>query len=260
MSSSRFFATPEFDPRVGVSLARSYYSLDFSGSQLAFSFPFSLLRPTIAQEAPNPVQARIAARGPATRLLASFEDKNPFSGGTVVVEHATDGAKALRLDRGYAAWDAPQDWSGYDYLKADIFSDSEGPTSLHIEMRDRSTRDYWTRLNYETMLPPGKSTLVLPLAQLYVGEKARPGRKLLLNAITQFVVGIDEKSSAPIYIDNIRLDRDVETSKAMFKGLSAYSFGPADGPLMPGFTRVDPSTVYSKGRGFGLKNAQIWRH
>ena len=28
---------------------------------------------------------------------------------------------------------------------------------------------------------------------------------------------------------------------------------------MPGFTRIDPSTVYSKGRGYGLKDAQIWR-
>ena len=28
---------------------------------------------------------------------------------------------------------------------------------------------------------------------------------------------------------------------------------------MPGFTRVDPSTVYSDGRGYGLKDAQIWR-
>jgi hypothetical protein len=205
------------------------------------------------------LSAQIAARGPATRSLASFEDKNPFSGGTVIADHASDGAKALRLDKGYAAWDAPQDWSGYDYLKADLFSDSKSPISLHIEMRDSATKDYWTRLNYETMLPPGKSTLVLPLAQLYVGEKARPGRKLLLNAITQFVLGIDENATAPIYIDNLRLDRDTETAKTMFKGLSAYSFGPPDGPLMPGFTRVDPSTVYSVGRGYGLKNAQIFR-
>jgi hypothetical protein len=192
-------------------------------------------------------------------VLASFKDTNPFSGGTVVAEHAAAGAKSLRLDHGYAVWDAAQDWSGYDYLKANVFSDSESPTPLHIEMRDRSTRDYWTRLNYETMLPPGKSTLVLPLGQLYVGEKARPGRKLLLGAITQLVFGIDEKAGGPIYLANVRLDRDIETSQTMFKGLSAFSFGPADGPLMPGFTRVDPSTVYSRGRGFGLKNAQIWR-
>jgi hypothetical protein len=221
-------------------------------------FVLALRVPTCHAGGAEP-KAQAVVPGPATRLLTSFEDKNPFSGGTVVADHATDGTKALRLDKGYAAWDGPQNWSGYDYLKADLYSDSESPVSLHSEMRDRNTKDYWTRVNYETLLPPGKSTLVLPLAQLYVGEKSRPGRKLLLNAITQLVVGIDEKASAPIYIDNIRLERDTETSKAMFPGLKAFSFGPPDGPLMPGFTRVDPSTAYNKGRGFGLKNAQIWR-
>ena len=114
-------------------------------------------------------------RGPATRSLASFEGKNPFSGGTVVADHASDGAKALRLDKGYAAWDARQDWSGYDYLKADLYSESKGPISLHVEMRDSATKDYWTRLNYETMLPPGKSTLVLPLANFMSARKRGRG-------------------------------------------------------------------------------------
>ena len=95
---------------------------------------------------------------------------------------------------------ARQDWSGYDYLKADLYSASKNPISLHVEMRDSAAPTTIGRaVNYETMLPPGKSTLVLPLAQLYVGEKARPGRKLLLNAITQFVLGIDEQAAAPIY-------------------------------------------------------------
>ena len=28
---------------------------------------------------------------------------------------------------------------------------------------------------------------------------------------------------------------------------------------MPGFTRIDPATLYSRGRGYGLKDARIWR-
>ena len=99
----------------------------------------------------------------------------------------------------------------------------------------------------------------VPIGQLFVGEKARPGRKLLLNAITHFVFGNYSQPAAPIYIANLRLERDTETQKAKFKGLHAFSFGPADGPLMPGFTRVDPSCTYSSGRGFGLKNAWVWR-
>jgi hypothetical protein len=205
------------------------------------------------------LHAHVAARGPATRQLTSFEEKSPFEGGTVVAEHATDGQKALRLDKGFAVWAGPQDWSGYDYLKADLYTDSTKPYSLYVEMHDASTNGYWTRVNYETLVPPGKSTLVLPLAQLYVGEKGRPGRKLILNAITRFVLSTGDQAPAPLYLDNLRLDRDTESAKTMFKGLYAFSLGPTSGPLMPGFTRIDPSTVYSPGRGYGLKDAQIWR-
>ena len=43
------------------------------------------------------------------------------------------------------------------------------------------------------------------------------------------------------------------------EGLFAFDLGPANSPLMPGFTRIDPSTVYGAGRGYGLKDAKIWR-
>lgn len=200
------------------------------------------------------------ASGPPQRLLTSFEEKkSPFDNGRVVAEHATDGAKALRVDRGYAVWDKLQDWSGYDYLKADLFTDSDKPLPLYVELRDQLTRDYWTRVNYDTIAPPGQSTLVLPLSQLYVGEKSRPGRNLQTSAVTRLVFSIGDKPAAPLYIDNIRLERDVETPAMLFEGLFAFDFGPAQSPLMPGFTRIDPSTLYSKGRGYGLKDAAIWR-
>ena len=44
-----------------------------------------------------------------------------------------------------------------------------------------------------------------------------------------------------------------------FDGLYAFDVGPAGSPLMPGFRRLDPSVTYSKGRGFGMKDARIWR-
>ena len=140
-----------------------------------------------------------AAQGPAVRLLTSFEDKSPFSEGQVVAQHATDGTKALRLDKNYTTWLAPQDWSGYDYLKADLYTDAERPLELYVEIRDQPTRDYWTRVNYLTVVPPGASTLVLPLDQLYVGEKSRPGRKLMLSGVTHLVFNIGDKPPAPLY-------------------------------------------------------------
>ena len=119
--------------------------------------------------------------GTGVKPIASFEERNPFSGGTVVAMHATTGRKALRIDRSYVSLDQPQNWLGYDFLKADLYTDAKKPMNLDVEVRDTGTRDYWTRVNYTTVVPPGKSTLIIPLKQLYVGEKSRPGRMLNLS-------------------------------------------------------------------------------
>jgi hypothetical protein len=196
-----------------------------------------------------------AAAGEAVKRIASFENRNPFDGGTVTDKHASHGGKALRIDRSYVSMDAAQNWSGYDYLKADVYTDATKPIELYIEIRDRQTRDYWTRVNYTTVIPPGASTLIVPTA-LYVGEKARPGRALLLDGITRLVFSIGDKPEAPVFL---RLERDTETARVKFDGLWAFDVGPAGSPVMEGFTPLDVSKRYSKGRGYGWKNAQFWR-
>ena len=208
----------------------------------------------------TPLEAKdLAAAGPPVKDITSFEDKNPFDAGTVVEQHATDGRKALRLDRSYAGMDGAQDWTGYDYLKADLYTDAQAPLDLSIEIRDAATRDYWTRVNCQTVVPPGSSTLVLPLKQLYVGEKSRPGRMLMLGGIRRFILNIGEKPAAPLFVDHLRLERDESIQRARFEGLYAFDFGPGGSPVMEGFLPITPATRYSKGRGYGLKDAQIWR-
>jgi hypothetical protein len=201
---------------------------------------------------------RSAAKGPPVKLLTSFEDRSPFEGGTVVAEHATDGTKALRIDRGYAIQNGPQNWAGYDYLKADVFTSAHKPLELYFEVHDRQTRDYWTRVNYTTVAPPGASTLIIPTA-LYVGEKARPGRSLRLDAITRMVFSIGDNPEAPLFLDNLRLERDTETAKVRFEGLYAFDAGPAGSPVMEGFTPLDASKRYTRARGYGWKDARFWR-
>jgi hypothetical protein len=202
--------------------------------------------------------AKRTAAGPASKLITSFEDDNPFGGGTVVGEHATQGTKALRIDRGYVSMDAAQNWTGYDYLKADVFTDSASPLELYVEVRDKQTRDYWTRVNYTTVVPPGASTVVIPTA-LYVGEKSRPGRALMLDGITRLVFSVGDKPAAPLFIDNVRLERDTETARVLFDGLYAFDVGPAGSPVMEGFTPLDASRRYTRGRGYGWKDLQVWR-
>lgn len=204
-------------------------------------------------------EERKAFTGPAVKILTSFEDKSPFGNGQIVEEHATDGTKAWKWEKNWTDWSGDQDWTGYDYLKADLHTDAEGPMDLYVEIRDKLTTGYWTRVNYNTVIPPGSSTLVVPIAQLYVGEKSRPGRNLLINSITRLVFSIGENPSAPLCIDNIRLERDVETPKMLFEGLYAFDLGSASSALMPGFRRLDRGVLYSKGRGYGLRNPNVWR-
>ncbi|MGO8927682.1 MAG: hypothetical protein ACLQU3_12415 [Limisphaerales bacterium] len=202
---------------------------------------------------------KTASSVPALRTITSFEEKNPFEGGTVVQEHATDGAMALRIDKSYAIMDGPQDWTGYDYVKADLYTAAKEPLQLCVEIHDAATKDYWTRVNYNTVVPPGQSTLVLPVKQLYVGEKSRPGRRLLLNAVNRFVLSIGENPVAPLFVDNLRLERDDSAEKVRFDGLYAFDFGTGTSPVMEGFIPVTPGTSYNKGRGYGLKDAKVWR-
>ncbi|HKI17283.1 MAG TPA: glycoside hydrolase domain-containing protein, partial [Isosphaeraceae bacterium] len=181
------------------------------------------------------------------------------SGGVVVAAREPGGHKALRIDGSYVSLDQPQNWLGYDFLKADLDTDAPTPMNLTIEIRDAGSRDYWTRVNYDTVVPPGRSTLILPLKQLYVGEKSKPGRALILDKITRLVFSIGERPAAPLKIENVRLERDLSTAQIGFAGLHAFDFGTNSSPVMEGFTAVTPATQYSPGRGYGLKNAQIWR-
>ncbi|MBI3923779.1 MAG: hypothetical protein HY318_20325, partial [Armatimonadetes bacterium] len=198
------------------------------------------------------------AERPPTRLLISFEDGKaaPFDNGAAVEEHATDGKFSLRVDKNWASWDGAQDWTGYDFLKADVFNSLDQPAEVYVEVRDQGTTGYWTRVNYLTIVPQGASTLIMP-ADVYVGEKSRPGRPLDKARITRLVFSVGE-AKAPIYFDNIRLERDL-SDNVKVPGLQAFDFTPGAAPPFPGFTAVTPATVYSSGRGFGLKNAQVWR-
>jgi hypothetical protein len=205
-----------------------------------------------------------AFAGAPVKLITSFEDGSPFTMGDasgaapIVEEHATDGKKALRLDRSYMNMEAKQDWAGYDWLKADLYTDAPDPTELTVEIRDVGTTDYWSRVNYTTVMPPGKSTLMVPIKQLYKGEKSRPSGPLDASNITRLVFAIGDKPQAPLFVDNVRVEVDDAARKATFDGLYAFDFQPGNtSPVLEGFLPIVPGMDYSEGRGYGLKNAKV---
>ncbi|HUW57295.1 MAG TPA: hypothetical protein VMZ92_11730 [Planctomycetota bacterium] len=198
---------------------------------------------------------------PKVIVFADFEDgkRNPFSAGEAVEEHATRGKFSLRLDKSYTTIDtvqAPfQNWIEHDYVVFDVYNPHDKPAGLYIEVRDSQTQGYWTRVNLNTIAPPGKSTVTIPTA-LYVGEKSRPGRMLIRDQVTRFVVSVGDEG--PVFLDNFRLER-LDTSAYTFDELFAFDFGPMTAPLMEGFTAAGMATNYSQGRGYGWTRADWWR-
>ena len=47
--------------------------------------------------------------------------------------------------------------------------------------------------------------------------------------------------------------------ESSFTKLHAFDFGTSTSPVMEGFTPITPATLYSRGRGYGLKDARVWR-
>ncbi len=196
--------------------------------------------------------ARAGTQNSDSKPLAVFDSTSakPFEGRvTTTREHAEKGRYSLKLNSGYAVWNGSQNWSGYDYVRADVYNASPSPIQLYVEIHDSQTTGYWTRVNYSTVVPPGPSVLTVP-TDLYVGEKSRPGRSLVPGSITRLVFSIGD-STGPLYFDNLRLEKD-SGNRVTVPGLKAFSFGPEAGRAMSGFTPVNPKTIYSPNQGFGL--------
>ena len=182
----------------------------------------------------------------------TLEDWPPDSPGksslAVVTEHASEGAKALRLDSrspaGNVAFSGfPADWTGYDALAMDIFSASEVPVKVSGWIKpDSPAADYWQRNSWERVLRPGPNSVRLSLGGL-TNPRNEP---VNLANVVAFNVAVDDTT---IFIDNVRLVKGVE--EVAVKGLRAFDFGPANSAVMPGFTRVSKETVYAPARGHG---------
>ena len=196
--------------------------------------------------------ANAVAQEPTTREIKM----SSFSASSGDAKLSDDGTK-IRIPQGYLSWDRPADWSAYDALVFEVDAEADDPVPLQVELRDAQTTGYWTRVNLSSVVPPGKSTFTLPLNQLYVGEKSRPGRNLLLDQITKFVLVIGDNPPGAVTFGKMRLVNNEKPP--VFDGLFAFDFGPESGPVMDGFTQVTPETSYSEDRGYGLKDARLGR-
>ena len=195
-------------------------------------------------------------------MLSDFEGRqSPFGGGWSY-ERTIAGGWSARLSAG-RYMDAttsdglPSDWRGYDWLRFDVENNSAAVQRVDVEIRDTMTTDYWSRVNWTTSVPPGRSTVDVPL-QSFVGEKSviRERRRLDLEHVTHAIISAAE-ARVDLLIDNVRLEEEPAYQND-FPKLIKLDPGPRTGPVMTGFYPLYSSMTYSSMRGYGLSpDAQV---
>lgn len=151
------------------------------------------------------------------------------------------------------------DWQGYGWLRIEASNASSKPQPLYIEIHDDKSNNYWSRVNWYTMVPPGQSQVQVPL-QNFVGEKLviHEPRRLDLAHIMRLVISAAGADS-DLVIDNVRLAPQ-PGFKSDFPHLIKLDAGSPTSPLMPGFNQLTPTALYRPYRGYGLsQDARIGR-
>lgn len=204
----------------------------------------------------SPLQA-----GETSRVLADFETNEEVRAwnpqglpAKTVSEHVTHGSSALQIEFGGGEYPGisrelpPDDWTGFEALRADLFSAAETPLHYCIRIDDAASTDYGSRYNGDFVLAPGANRIDLPLTGLRTGDGKRD---LDLKRVRRLIIFTSRlRTPVTLFIDHLRLVR--EDLSPGFAPFWNFDFGPVDSPVFPGFTGVTPETVYSKERGFGF--------
>ena len=146
----------------------------------------------------------------------------------------------------------PCDWSAYSYLNIDVFNPSNLVQPFSVELRDTATVDYWSRVNWDSVVAPGQSIFTMPI-DVYVGEKSeiKVRRRIDLKHITRLAVA----SAGPL---NITLGKFTLVPQPGFQfdfpKLLKIDMQPRSGPVLKAFTGVYPDTLFERRRAYGIAN------
>jgi hypothetical protein len=187
--------------------------------------------------------------------IAPFETSD---GGVASIKKTPAGDRAIFLEKGWVEVSKVNgkfmDWTQHELVHIDVFNPSDKAANAYVEVRDATSTDYQSRVNIDTTVAPGKSTITFPTT-MYTNEKAHPGRPLDPKEIHRFVLS---SGTPPLYFYNLRVER-LDTANVTFDELRALAFGPPDAPVCEGFEKVSGNSPYSSSRGFGWIGAEIWR-
>jgi hypothetical protein len=98
------------------------------------------------------------------------------------------------------------DWTGYDSLVVDLYSELPQPKNIALRIHDaRHDQSYYDRFTRRLVVPPGPSRFAVSLDEV---ARAPRGRRMDLARIRCILIfAVDPPDSFSLYLDAIRLER-----------------------------------------------------
>ena len=105
---------------------------------------------------------------------------------------------------GFILSDPYPDWTGYDYLTFDVYSENESTVSIYMTIEDdRHNREYGDRFNKALRIEPGANHIGIPLSDI---RRAPADREMDMRAVASInIFGHQPKAPFSLYFDNFEL-------------------------------------------------------
>lgn len=148
--------------------------------------------------------------------------------------------------------DSPVDWSSYSYLQIEVFNPSVNAQPFSVELRDTATVDYWSRVNWDSVVAPGLSAFKMPI-DVYVGEKSevKVRRRIDLSKITRLAIA--NNGAVNVSLGAVKLLPQAPFLHD-FPKLLKIDVQPRTGPVFTSFKGLYPDTMDEERRRYGIQN------
>lgn len=163
----------------------------------------------------------------------------------------------------YFGWEISSSLEKEDALSLTFLNPGAEDIGIVVEIKDKNSSDYWSRVNYPLVIHAGLKTYTVPL-RISKGEAARPGALLDRSSIRSIVLARSSESPATpgklflLELKALQLPDPFSTFN-FSSGFYAFDFGPQGSEVFAGFREVSEATRYSDGAGYGFVNAEFWR-
>ena len=98
------------------------------------------------------------------------------------------------------------DWTGYDRLAFEVYSEEPAPVELVLRIDDaRHNNDYADRFNRALIIQPGPNRISISLDDVQRAPRTRPMDMTRIRGLTLFAV--DPPRPFSVYLDGLRLER-----------------------------------------------------